>query len=56
LDCRQQLSTQVQQGLLPALGGAGGVDSERGVARPKSQEAYDLYLRSVAVPHDPGAE
>src|SRR5271157_5818433 len=47
-----QLSTQVQQGLLPALGGSGGELST--AARPKSQEAYDLYLHSLALPHDPG--
>jgi TolB-like protein len=47
-----QLSKQVQQGLLPALGGAGGDLST--AARPKSQEAYDLYLHSLALPHDPG--
>jgi TolB-like protein len=47
-----QLSTQVQHGLLPALGGAGGDLST--AARPKSQEAYDLYLHSLALPHDPG--
>ncbi|MGD0988002.1 MAG: protein kinase [Candidatus Sulfotelmatobacter sp.] len=48
---QQQLSTQVQQGLLPALGVAGGTLSA--AARPKSPEAYDLYLRSLALPHDP---
>jgi serine/threonine protein kinase/TolB-like protein len=47
-----QLSTQVQQGLLPALGGGGGDLST--ASRPKSQEAYDLYLHSLALPHDPG--
>jgi serine/threonine protein kinase/TolB-like protein len=47
-----QLSTQVQHGLLPALGGAGGDLST--AARPKNQEAYDLYLHSLALPHDPG--
>src|SRR6202789_318865 len=47
-----QLSTQVQQGLLPALGVAGG--SLTTASRPKSQEAYDLYLHSLALPHDPG--
>jgi serine/threonine protein kinase len=47
-----QLSTQVQQGLLPALGVAGG--SLSAASRPKSQEAYDLYLHSLALPHDPG--
>jgi len=26
---------------------------ESAASRPKNQEAYDLYLRSVAVPHDP---
>jgi serine/threonine protein kinase len=47
-----QLSTQVQQGLLPVLGGAGGEFNS--ASRPKSQEAYDLYLHSLALPHDPG--
>jgi eukaryotic-like serine/threonine-protein kinase len=47
---RQQLSTLVQRGLLPALGGAGG---EVEASQPKNQQAYDFYLRSVAVPHDP---
>ncbi|HLW84003.1 MAG TPA: protein kinase [Candidatus Sulfotelmatobacter sp.] len=48
---RQQLSTLVQHGLLPVLGGASG---EVGTAsQPKNQQAYDFYLRSVAVPHDP---
>ena len=47
-----QLSTQVQQGLLPALGVAEGALST--ASRPKSQEAYDLYLHSLALPHDPG--
>ena len=46
-----QLSTQVQQGLLPALGAGGGFNT---ASRPKSQEAYDLYLHSLALPHDPG--
>jgi serine/threonine protein kinase len=46
-----QLSTQVQQGLLAALGVAGGTLTT--ASRPKSQEAYDLYLHSLALPHDP---
>jgi eukaryotic-like serine/threonine-protein kinase len=49
---QQQLTVQVQQGLLPALGSTGGA-LDTGT-RPKNQDAYDLYLRSVAVPHDPG--
>jgi serine/threonine protein kinase len=48
---QNQLSTQVQRGLLPALGGSGGDLST--ASRPKSQEAYDLYLHSLALPHDP---
>ena len=51
ISLQQQLSTQVQQGLLPVLGGAGG--SINTASRPKSQEAYDLYLHSLALPHDP---
>jgi eukaryotic-like serine/threonine-protein kinase len=48
---QQQLSEQLQHGLLPVLGGGGGAIET--ASRPKSQEAYDLYLRSVAQPHDP---
>jgi TolB-like protein len=48
---QSQLSTQVQQGLLPALGAGGTLST---TSRPKSQEAYDLYLHSLALPHDPG--
>jgi TolB-like protein len=51
ISLQSQLSTQVQQGLVPALGVAGGALST--AARPKSQEAYDLYLHSLALPHDP---
>ncbi|HEY1658541.1 MAG TPA: protein kinase [Candidatus Sulfotelmatobacter sp.] len=52
ISLQNQLSTQVQQGLLPALGVGGGMLSA--ASRPKSQEAYDLYLHSLALPHDPG--
>jgi len=51
ISMQSQLSTQVQQGLLPALGVAAGTLSA--ASRPKSQEAYDLYLHSLALPHDP---
>jgi TolB-like protein len=51
ISLQQQLSTQVQRGLLPALGAAGG--GFTATSRPKSQEAYDLYLHSLALPHDP---
>ncbi len=49
---QEQLSAQVQHGLLPILGGAAGA-TEAAASRPKNQQAYDFYLRSVAVPHDP---
>jgi len=49
---QEQLTTQVQRGLLPILGGGGG-EVEAAASRPKNQQAYDFYLRSVAVPHDP---
>ncbi len=48
---QEQLTTQLQRGLLPVLGGGGG--EVEAASRPKNQQAYDLYLRSVAVPHDP---
>ncbi len=50
---QEQLTSQVQHGLMPMLGGAAGsVDAS--ASRPKNQQAYDFYLRSIAVPHDPG--
>jgi TolB-like protein/Tfp pilus assembly protein PilF len=48
---QEQLTSQVQHGLLPILGSGGAVESA--ASRPKNQQAYDFYLRSVAVPHDP---
>ena len=50
LAMREQVTSAVRQGLVPALGGAS-IANEAGT-RPKSEEAYDLYLRSVAVSHD----
>ncbi len=48
---RGQITAKVRQGLVPALGA--GADADQGGTRPKNEEAYDLYLRSIAVPHDP---
>ncbi|MFZ3339946.1 MAG: protein kinase [Terriglobales bacterium] len=49
---QSQISAQIRQGLLPTLGVAGGfLDTS---TRPKNPEAYDLYLHSLALPHDPG--
>jgi eukaryotic-like serine/threonine-protein kinase len=50
LAMREQITSRVQQGLIPALGGAL-VASEVGT-RPKSAVAYDLYLRSIAASRD----
>ncbi len=46
-----QITAKVRQGLVPALGA--GTDSAEGATRPKNEEAYDLYLRSISLPHDP---
>ena len=48
---RSEITAKVRQGLVPALGA--GTDSRQGATRPKNEEAYDLYLRSIALPHDP---
>jgi len=48
---RGQITMKVRQGLVPALGV--GTESTETSTRPKNEEAYDLYLRSVALPHDP---
>jgi tetratricopeptide (TPR) repeat protein len=50
LAMRDQITSAVRQGLVPALG----VTSSAGGAgtRPKNEEAYDLYLRSVAFSRD----
>ena len=47
-----QMAAKIRQELLPALGAAGGfLDTG---TRPKNAEAYDLYLHSLALPHDAG--
>jgi eukaryotic-like serine/threonine-protein kinase len=46
---RGQITAKVRQGLVPALGATSSGESG---TRPKNEEAYDLYLRSVSVPHD----
>ncbi len=48
---RNLITARVRQGLVPALGA--GMDSAEASTRPKNEEAYDLYLRSIALPHDP---
>jgi len=48
---RGQITAKVRQGLVPALGA--GTDTAEGATRPRNEEAYDLYLRSISMPHDP---
>jgi eukaryotic-like serine/threonine-protein kinase len=48
---RNQITAKVRQGLVPALGA--GSDSGEAATHPRNEEAYDLYLRSVSMPHDP---
>jgi serine/threonine protein kinase len=49
---QEQMAAKIRQELLPALGaGSGFLDTG---TRPKNAEAYDLYLHSVALPHDAG--
>ena len=48
-----QMAAQLRQALLPILGLAGApVES---ATRPKNPQAYDLYLHSIALPHDTAA-
>jgi len=49
---QNQLTGHIRQGLLPALGvPAGPIDIG---PKPKNEQAYDLYLHTLALPHDPG--
>ncbi len=47
---RREIAAKVRQGLVPALGA--GDSSAEAATRPKNEEAYDLYLRSVSLAHD----
>jgi TolB-like protein len=50
ISLQDALSKQVKAGLLPAL--RVGNEFLETSTHPKSQVAYDLYLRSISVPHD----
>ncbi|HEY6301956.1 MAG TPA: protein kinase [Terriglobales bacterium] len=47
---REEVTSRVRQGLIPALGAASAEIGNE--TRPTNEEAYDLYLRSVALAHD----
>ncbi len=49
---REQLTAHVRQGLVPVLGGSSAAGTTP--TAPRNSEAYDLFLRSLAVSHDPG--
>jgi serine/threonine protein kinase/tetratricopeptide (TPR) repeat protein len=50
---QNELTGRIRSGLLPALGAVGGfIDTS---TKPKNQAAYDLYLHSLALPHDAGS-
>src|SRR3984893_18263299 len=51
LAMREQVLTRIGSGLVPALRPSAGT-SEPG-SQPKNEEAYDLFLRSTAVAHEP---
>ena len=48
LALRQGVETRVRQGLLPALGAAAGVSG----SQPKNPQAYERYLRALAISRD----
>ena len=52
LALRNQMAKKVKQELLPALGVASGAMDAGSV--PANPEAYDLFMRSSAIPHDVG--
>lgn len=49
----RELAARVQDGLLPALGKSEQITSE--IPAPHNQQAYELFMRAVAVPRDPGS-
>jgi TolB-like protein len=49
---QQQINARLNERLLPLIGAGGG--GTEGATQPKDPAAYDLYLRSTALPHDPG--
>jgi TolB-like protein/predicted Ser/Thr protein kinase len=46
---REQMGSRLRQGLAPVLGLAGGAES---ASKPKNPQAYELYLRAVAMSRD----
>jgi TolB-like protein/predicted Ser/Thr protein kinase len=51
ISLRDQISARVRSGLLPLLGST--LTEQGSGSRPESNEAYDSYLRALAIPRDP---
>jgi len=50
LALRNQMATKVRQELVPALGGSKG--QQAASSAPANREAYELYMRTVTMPHE----
>ena len=48
---REAINSRVRMSLLPALGITSGSET---VTHPRNEKAYDAYLRSISLSHDPG--
>jgi DNA-binding winged helix-turn-helix (wHTH) protein/TolB-like protein/tetratricopeptide (TPR) repeat protein len=48
---RAEITEKVREGIVPVLGGS--IENSEGGERPKNEEAYNLYLRSVSLSSDP---
>ncbi len=53
ISMQNQIASRVGQGLVPLLGGTEASARAKETTQPKNPEAYDIYLRSIAVAHDP---
>ena len=47
---KDQITAKVREGLIPALGVT--ANEQEAASRPSNEQAYDMYLRSLAIPHD----
>jgi Tfp pilus assembly protein PilF len=51
ISLQEELAASVKRGLLPALGSQAAMLAS--ATQPRDPDAYDLYLRGAALPHDP---
>jgi len=50
---RSHIEARLHQGLMPRLGGGPSAAAAQASGQPRNSEAYDLFLRSIAVSGDP---